>query len=151
MTTTKKWMAILGTLLLVGILIYVYADWFRPQQIEIYHRIAKNRPMRGGKNIQNPNAVFVTFGLDRKCTLTEVKVLSVAALATNENPYPLWHLVSDTNSVPLKGFTYGERIRGMRPFVKGAPPQALESNVTYRLLITADGKRGQHDFSLNEK
>jgi hypothetical protein len=62
----------------------------------------------------------------------------------------LWHLVSDSNSVPVKTFFYGEYIRGMRPNLKGAGPEALQTNVTYRMFVRAGKAAGQHDFDLQE-
>jgi hypothetical protein len=80
--------------------------------------------------------------------LKELKVVPVAALATNANAMPVWHLVSDSNSVPVDEFSYGFDIHGMRPALAGVRPEALETNVTYRLFITAGRARGEHDFEL---
>ena len=68
--------------------------------------------------------------------------------ATNAAAPALWHLVSDSNSVPVKGFLYGDYIRGMKPYVKGSRPQPLATNVTYRLFVKAGSLQGEHDFGL---
>ena len=36
----------------------------------------------------------------------------------------------------------------MRPAIKSVRPEALETNVTYRILVTAGNVKGQHDFEL---
>ena len=138
-------------LIVIGLYAYVYRDWFRPSEIEISHRIAVGPPIRG--QLRTNQAITVTqlvFGFDRKCKLTEIKVIPVAALETNKNPLPLWHLLSYSNSIPIRAFAYGDRIRGLRPIVKKSRPMPLESNVTYRLIVKAGRETGQHDFTVGE-
>ena len=144
----KKILIALAVLLVGGIYAYVYRDWFKPQQVQIFHRISAARAGRRARFGQNAGGPSVAFGLDRKLKLTDVRVVSLAALATNAEVLPVWHLVSASNSVPVKGFMYGEYIRGMSPYVKGARPQPLETNVTYRLLLRAGSQTGQHDFKI---
>jgi hypothetical protein len=69
-------------------------------------------------------------------------------LETNKDAEPVWHLVSDSNSVPMKSFYYGQHIVGMRPKIEGVHVEALETNVTYRMFITAGNVKGQHDFDI---
>jgi hypothetical protein len=90
----------------------------------------------------------VVFGFDGgKLKLTSIKVVPVSAIETNKYPEPIWHLVSESNSVPVKDFMYGMRIAGMHPAVQGATPDALEPNVKYRLLIEAGAFKAEHDFT----
>ena len=56
----------------------------------------------------------ISFWFDRKVKLTSLKVIPVLEIQTNKFPQPIWNLVSDSNSVPVKQFTYGMRIQGMR-------------------------------------
>jgi len=138
-------------LIVMGLYAYVYRDSLRPKEIEISHRICIGPPMRGQlRTNQSINVMQVAFGLDQKYRLTELKVIPVAALETNKNPPPLWHLISHSNSIPIKAFAYGDKIRGLRPLVKNLRPLPLESNVTYRLLVVAGRQKGQHDFRLGE-
>src|SRR5882762_4132360 len=98
-------------LIVVGLYAYVYRDLFRPNEIGISHRIAVGPPIRGqSRTNQAVKVTQLVFGFDRKCKLTAIKVIPVAALETNKNPMPLWHLVSDSNSIPIKAFAYGARI-----------------------------------------
>ncbi len=136
-------------LIVIGLYAYVYWDRLRPKEIEISHRIAVGLPVRGqSRTNQAVKVTQVAFGFDRKYKFTEIKVISVAALETSKNPTPLWHLVLDSNSIPIKAFAYGDHIRGLRPLVNRSRPLPLESNVTYRLLVVAGWHKGQHDFSL---
>ena len=91
-------------------------------------------------------AQLVTFGFEREYKLTEIKVIPLKSLQTNQYPEIVWHLVSDSNSVPIKHFNYGQGIRGMKPVVTGVRPQPLLPNVTYRLFVQAGSLKGQHDF-----
>ena len=152
MSTTKKISIAAGLLLLAGAFIYVYADWFKPKQVQIFYSTrALRSPKKRWRAGQDAQAPLVLFGFDRKLMLTEVKVVPVAALATNQTALAVWHLVSDSNSVPVKFIAYGNRVQGMKPFVQGARPQPLETNVTYRLFVKAGSVEGQHDFTVGTR
>src|SRR5215468_10268916 len=146
---TRKKKLLVGAMLVVGLYAYVYRDWFGGTEMQIYHRLSGGRPIgRPARTNQIPTGASVVFGFDRKYELTDLKVVAVSELKTNASAPPLWHLVSDSNSVPVSGFLYGERIRGMRPSVKRARPEPLQSNVTYRLIVGAGRQKGQHDFRI---
>src|SRR5262245_1435637 len=149
MTQKKKLLAIAGLVAVLALYAYLFADWFRPAEMQIYDRISTGRPIRKtARTNETVTATSVVFAFDRYYTLTDVKVVAVAELATNKHAHPLWHLLSDPNSIPVKGFNYGEHIRGMRPEVKRAHAEPLEPNVIYRLLVEAKGRKGQHDFKV---
>lgn len=154
MKRLKPWLITFAVLGVFCIYAYIYRDWFKPPNIQIFHRVAISRPPRQAakrsRTVPPASVSVVVFGLDRKVQLTSVKVYKLAELATNSAALPIWHLITESNAVPLKGFIYGERIRGMQPFVKGARPLPLETNATYRLVIEAGSKNGQHDFSLGK-
>jgi hypothetical protein len=89
------------------------------------------------------------FGVDpRDIRLTEIKVVPLLEFEKNPQTLPVWHLVSDSNSVPVRQFVYGQRIRGMRPVVGGEQAGELDTNLDYRIFITAGRSTGQHDFRL---
>jgi hypothetical protein len=92
---------------------------------------------------------YILFILEGRYQLTEIKVVDLAAYQKSPVTPPVWHLLSDSGSVPLKEFVYGERIRGMKPAFEGDEPQPLETNVTYRLFVTAGGIKGTHDFKIH--
>lgn len=147
--TNKTWIG-LAVALVAGIYIYVYAGWFKPAQVQIFHRLTAGRQFRGRQHLQTvAPELTVVFGLEQKLKLTEVKVVPLVAGETNKEALAVWHLVSKSNSVPVKGFLYGDHIRGMEPYVNGTRPHPLETNVTYRLTVRAGSAEGQHDFSLS--
>ncbi len=140
--TKKSVIMLLVAIGLAATYICYFTDWIRPPIIQIYAQV---RPYtlgpRSARDFQT-----VIFTLDGKYQLTSVKVIPASALATNRNPVPLWYLVRTTNTVPVHGFAYGARIRGLQPAVPGSRPQALEPGVDYRLLVAAGRARGQIDF-----
>ena len=139
-------------LVVIGLYAYVYRDAFRPKEIVITHRVAFGPPVRGlSRANQNIKVTRLAFGFDRKCQLTEIKVIPVAGPWAGSNAPPLWHVISDSNSIPVRAFAYGDHILGLRPLVQKSRPVPLEPNVTYRLFVRAGRETGQHDFSVPEK
>ncbi len=147
--TRKHWVLVTLAVLLAALSLYLNKDWFATDNIQIFHRSRPARASLFGRNRPTqPEAVNpVTFGFDRKLRLTSIKVIPLAELATNQYAHPVWQLVSDSNSVPLKEFLYGMRLSGMRPVVKEARPDPLKPNVPYRLLVETKDFKGQHDFT----
>ena len=142
----KKTLTQLAILLvLAAVYVIFFSGWFRSQPLVIhsYARVS-SYAMRS----RRPAPPQLIFGFEDKMRLTEVKAVSLADLATNANPPPVWHLISDSNSLPVDSFRYGQTLRGMRPAVTGARAMMLESNQVYRLFVRAGKLRGQHDFTL---
>jgi hypothetical protein len=142
--TKKNWLLIAVAVALAATYVVFFTDWFRPATVQIFHT---NRA--GRARYQPPGSMpGLIFGLNQQLRLTDIKLVSLAAFQTNKNVLPLWHLVSDSNSVPVKSFFYGQPIRGLKPAIAGTRPQPLETNVTYRLFVEAGKIKGQHDFEL---
>jgi hypothetical protein len=144
--TKKTWMLVALTVLLGGFSLYLNKDWFNGDHIQLMHR---SRPARGAfrkTGSANPLIDPVSFWFDRKVRLTSVKVIPVFDLETNKAPLPSWCLISDSNSLPVKEFSYGGRIPGMHPPTKGTAPDPLEPGVKYRLFVQAGKEKIQHDF-----
>ena len=127
--------------LLGGGSLYLNRDRFGADGIQISHR---SRPARPGEGRSAVEPLF--FAFDRTLKLTALKVIPVREIETNRYPQPIWHLVSDSNSVPIGDITYGVEIPGMRPAVKGATCDPLKPGVSYRLLIEAGNLKAGHDF-----
>jgi hypothetical protein len=149
--TRKHWTLIVLAVLLAGFSLYLNRDWFAKDGIHMYHRSRPARAMfarRGKPRTDDPTAAInpITFGFDRKVKLKSVKVIPLSDILTNKYPHPIWQLLSDSNSVALKDFTYGTPIQGMKPAVKGALPDPLEPGVKYRLLVEVGDARLEHDF-----
>ena len=128
-------------------IVYVvwFSDWFSPKTIKIYHAIRGGRQMAAARGNADPD---LKFGLQPASRIRELKVVPLAQYETNKDVLPVWHLVSDSNSIPLKMFFYGQYIGGMHSAIKGAHADELESNVTYRMFISTGKLTGQHDFEL---
>ncbi len=145
----KLWMLIALAVVLGGLSLYINRDWFAKGNIQI---ISRSRPARLSffkrKKTVDVGAIDpIFFGIDRKLKLTSLKVISVTEAVTNKYPHAYWHLISDSNSVPVREFVYGIPIRGMRPEVKGATADPLEAGVQYRLLVEAGPVKVEHDFT----
>jgi hypothetical protein len=148
--TRKQWTLIIVAVLLAGFSLYLNRDWFSKDGIHINHRSRPVRTMfsRRNKRVDDVFAAVnpVTFAFDRKLKLKSLKVIPVSAIETNKYPHPIWQLLSDSNSVPIKDFAYGSPIQGMKPAVKGALPDPLEPGVKYRLFIETADAKAEHDF-----
>ena len=140
----KTWLLIVVAVVMAGTYVVFFTDWFQPQTVKIFHTSRNVRP-RLARGASQPNLMF---GLNRQCQLNDIKVVPLAAYQANPNTLPLWHLVSDSNSVPVKAFSYGQFIRGLKPAVPGSRAQPLTNNITYRLIVTAGKIKGEHDFEL---
>jgi hypothetical protein len=89
-----------------------------------------------------------TFSLNGKYKLTEVKVFEQGDFKTNKYPHALWHLVSESNSVPTKAFIYGVPIEGMKTKVKKLNAEPLQKNVSYVLSVEAGKAKGESTFRI---
>jgi hypothetical protein len=144
--TKKNLVLILFAISLATVYVVWFSDWFKPKKVDISYT---NRNLH--RNAGHGNALRnLIFGVRPQTRLTELKVVPLAVFETNKNAVAVWHLVSDSNSIPVKTFFYGEHIAGMRPAISGDSADALETNVTYRMFITAGRVKGQHDFELKE-
>ena len=139
----KNYALIAIVLVLAGVYIIFFTDWFKPKTIQI---VSTSRPLR--TNQTGPATDRLIFGLSDSYSLTEVKVVPLAELQTNKLAQPVWHLVSDSGSDDVKQFFYGEQIGGMDPALEGSRPEPLQPGVTYRLFVAAGKARGQHDFHI---
>jgi hypothetical protein len=125
-----------------------YWVWFTPrkQTIQIISQI---RPMRSTGPQRKPSAepVYpVSFMFNGKYQFTSVKVVAADDLASNKYPVALWHLISDSNSVPIKSMVYGYPIKGMKPAVTRAKPEPLQPDVKYVLLLETDSLKASTNF-----
>jgi len=126
-------------------MLYLNKDWFTKAPIQISHRFHAF----GGRLNQDSGPSPLMFEFSRLLKLTSIQVVAVNDIETNKYPHPLWHLISDSNSVPTRGFLYGMEIQGMRPAYKGSAAAPLDPTAKYRLLLQAGGFKAQHDFRID--
>jgi hypothetical protein len=146
MNKKQTWL-IAALVVVAAIYVCFFTNWFKPKTIKIFDtsRQTMRRVRRHGGDTDLP---YVLFGMEGRFKLTEVKVVPLANFQTNADTPPVWHLVSDSNSPPVQQFVYGQRIRGMKPAFSGAEPEDLQTNIMYRLLVSAGKVKGQHDFEI---
>ena len=147
--TKKPWLLIGVLLVFAGVYAGYFTTWFKPKTIFVHHTSRSTRPnlrLRPGVAAANVETEPVMFGFDEQLKLTEIKVVSLNEWQTNKHTLPLWHLISNSNSIPIADFTYGQGIRGMKSEIPGAHAQPLQQNITYRLFVQAGSLKGQHDF-----
>jgi hypothetical protein len=145
--TKKLSLLIAAAAVLGGFSLYLNRDCTARDQIPIECR---SRPVRGFARRGSPETAAVDpliFWFNRKVKLTALKVIPTFDIETNKYPQPVWSLVSDSNSVPVKNFIYGMRIQGMHPVIKGAAPDPLVPGVAYRLFVEAGPEKAQRDFT----
>jgi hypothetical protein len=131
--------------ILAAVYVYFFTDVFSKKTILI---MCTTRPGRFS-NTRDPNqepVYQVSFGFDGKYQLTSVKVVAADDLATNKYPVPLWHLITDSNSVPVKSIDYGHPVKGMKSAVARAQPDPLQADIEYVLLLEAGKTRAQTNF-----
>jgi hypothetical protein len=138
----KTFLLVLSALL-GGILVYINGDWFHRRPIQITHRFHAF-----GGRFDIGGVAPLMFEFNSKLRLTSVKVVPLCDILTNKFAHPIWHMISDSNSVPTRGFLYGMDIPGMRPALSGAVAEPLDPSQQYRLLVEASSLKAQHDFNL---
>src|SRR6185503_19829095 len=123
-----------------------FTDWFRKETIQIIYQIRPNRALSNPKNPDQDPVYPVTFTFNGKYKFTSVKVVAAADMQTNNYPVPMWHLISDSNSIPTKSITYGYPITGMKAAVARSRPEPLVADVEYVLLLEAGTIKARTNF-----
>ena len=136
--------------ILAAIYVSLFTDWFQKQSIQIIPQIRYGRPSSVPRGRDKTQVCPVSFYLNGQYKLTSVKVFAESDLATNKYPTPLWHLVSDSNSVPTRSIVYGLQIKGMRPAVEQARPEPLQPEVKYVLQVEVGKIKGKTNFWTKE-
>ena len=144
--TKRNWVLISFAVVLAGVYVFSFTDWFKTKTIHITHtsRLIRGAVRAGPRN--NSAAMPIIFTFERAYEFKEVKVVALNAFQSNKLAEPVWHLVSDSGSDDVDHFFYGGNIDGMDPAVEGSQPEPLQPGVTYRLFVTAGKIKGWHDF-----
>lgn len=132
--------------ILGAVYLYRFTDWFVTERIQIIPTIRPGRVAAVPRGSDQVPVYPVSFAFDGKYKFTSVKVVAAEDLATNKFPSPLWHLISDSNSAPVKNIDYGLPIKGMKPAVPRTRPEPLQPDIKYVLLLEAGKTRAQTNF-----
>ena len=161
----KKLFLVIVAVILVTVYAVYFSNWFAPKIIHITShnaRVTRTTPTVRASNpsflarlvslanasaADNSPSIPVIFKLGRPYKLKEIKVVALDEWQTNKNCLPLWHLVANTNSVPItQPFYYGNYIPGMKYEVMGVHAKPLQPGVKYRILVTDGSAKGELDF-----
>jgi hypothetical protein len=121
-----------------------FTGWFVKRQITIH---ASWRPNFRGHGAGEP-VLFFTLNDDFR--LTSLKVIPLEDDKFNPQGRPVWNLVSDSNSAPVRAFLYGQHIKGMKPALAEVQPDPLEPGTDYRMVLSAGNLSGYTDFHTQE-
>ena len=136
-------------LALGAIYIFNFTNLFHERRMEITTRIRPQLTRRGKGNAPAPPSNnSISFFLNGKYQLTSVKVVEENDFKTNKYPHAIWHLISQSNSVPTKAIFYGVTVDGMKPEIEKTKAEPLQPNVPYVLLVEAGDLKGQSTFRI---
>ncbi len=147
--TKKSVVLIILAVVLAGVYVAFFTDWFVKPVIQILPQI---RPPRAStRTAVGDTPVYpVLFAFDRNYRFTEILVVAADDEKTNKYPHALWHLIADSTSAPNKAVAYGATLRGMKPKIPKAQPEPLEPNVPYMLYVKAGHAVGKIGFRTHE-
>lgn len=132
--------------ILAAVYAFYFTDWFRTETIQIIPTVRPGRVSAIPQGSDQAPVYPVSFAFSGKYKLTSLKVVAADDLATNKHPLPLWHLVSDSNSVPTKSIVYGYPVKGMKPAVARMRPEPLVAGVQYVLMLEAGTLKASTNF-----
>ena len=131
---------------LMGAYVVFFTDWFNKPTIQIIATIRPTRPSSIPRDADTPPVYPVSFSFDGKFLFKEIKVVQATEYSNNKFAPAMWHMISDSNSVPTKNFLYGQPIRGMKPSVPRARPEPLKPNEDYLLIVEAGNIKSSTNF-----
>jgi hypothetical protein len=90
--------------------------------------------------------MYFTLNDDFKLKTLEVVPLDEDGKVNPSIP-PVWNLISDSNSAPVRAFPYGHHIPGMKPALAHVKPDPLTPGVVYRITVSTGAVTGSKDFT----
>ena len=148
---SKKNIGLLLLFVTLGaIYIFYFTNIFHTPEIQITSKMRPVIARRGKtKTPPAPPAHTISFSLNDKYALTSIRVVEEEDFKTNKYPHAIWHLISESNSVPTKTIIYGMTVTGMKSKVAKVKPGSLRTNVPYVLLLEAGNLKGQTTFQMH--
>ena len=150
MTSRAKFLVGVAVALGAAYVIF-FTNLFRKETMQIIPQFRPGRASAIPRPRDSAPVYPISFRFNKRYRFTSIKVVSAAQYATNKFAPALWHMISDSNSVPQNSVVYGTpKINGMKPAVAKAKPQPLEANVEYLILVEAGKISGRTNFVARE-
>ena len=138
-------------LLLAVAYVIFFTDLFRKERVQIIVKLSPGRASAIPRPSDWTPVYPVTFRLNKAYQFKTIEVVNAAEFATNKHILPMWHMVSDSNSVPQQTIVYGApKIQGMHSAVPRARPQPLEAGVQYTLMLETSKWKAETNFVAKE-
>ena len=133
---------------LAALYIAYFTDWFRRETIQVMcqpRKIAQRVDAK--RNLETVPVFPMVFGFLSKYEFSSVKVCKTEELRRERFPTPVWHIIAETSSPPIKAIVYGVAPPGMRPVVEDSQPEALSPGVSYTVQVEAGSIKGEASFT----
>lgn len=127
----------------IAIYVAVFTDGHKAKKIQILKAVYPAGILPG------TSTETMVFCLDHPYPLTSVKVVPTEEAQTNKFAHPVWHMVADPSSQPVRTFRYGASLPGMHPEVDTAEPEPLDPDTSYSLVVESGGLKGELTFQLS--
>jgi hypothetical protein len=134
----NTWILLGALLLAFGVYATRFTDWVSPTLIQIE---VSTRP--SGRAIANAPVLPTLFLLDREYAIQSLVVTAISNVPPSRLGKPVWHLSANGTPHPVRGFAYGEPIKGLKPLIE---PSELIPGATYRVDLKAGRQRGSREF-----
>lgn len=137
----RSWSLIIFLCILGGLYAFGFSDWFARKTI---HVSVSYRPAAPGANA---DIVPMVFGLDEDYPLTQIKISELPNGDTNAPGSVTWHVASKTKTDPIRGFVYGENLKGLEPAPGSSGIVPLKPGSVYRVDVAAGKIKGTSFFN----
>lgn len=145
----KKSLFLIGLLVvLAGIYVVYFTDWWKPKHIHIASTVRANLLARQQPRNDAEPPYTISFSLGQEYGVTAIEVVPAADYAQDPKTHRLWHLTAEAAPAPVKGFIYGANLPGLNPYVAGTTPYPLAPNVEYKIIVHAGRLQGEHNFTI---
>jgi hypothetical protein len=126
---------------LIAVYLAFFSDGHKAKKIQILLAVYPPGILPGTSN------ETMVFCLDQPYPLRSVKVVPSDEARTNKYVHPLWHVVAQAATQPIKSFRYGAALPGMQADAAAEQPEPLDADTTYSLQIEArNGLKGEITF-----
>ncbi len=134
----NTWILIGALLVAFGVYATRFTDWVSPGLIQIE---VSTRP--SGRAAADAQVLPTLFLLDREYPIQSLTVTAISNVPAARLGKPVWHLTAQGSPPPVRGFAYGEPLKGLKSVME---PSELLPGATYRIELKAGRNRGVREF-----